>query len=113
MRVLRLLGNTIRRRFVAVVLGGCCIASWKDLVEWDDDCTWKEVDVCDGDLWENQENWWNHCIWPVTGPPEPPEPPSNTSLWVEAELWEETIAWENSKVWDESETWDEPETWSS
>lgn len=44
MRTLRLLGNTIRRRFVAVVLAtGCCLEFWKDNEKWDDDCAWKET----------------------------------------------------------------------
>ena len=43
MRVLRILGNTIRRRFVTVVLAtGCCLEFWKDNETWDDDCPWKE-----------------------------------------------------------------------
>ena len=66
MRVLRILGNTIRRRFVTVVLAvGCCLGLWKDNEKWDDDCVWLDgPGPCD-DLWYNNEIWDNNEIWPI------------------------------------------------
>ena len=64
MRVLRILGNTIRRRFVTVVLAaGCCLAFWKDNETWDDDCVWLDG-PCD-EIWYNNEIWDNNEIWPI------------------------------------------------
>lgn len=64
MRTLRLLGNTIRRRFVAVVLAaGCCLEFWKDNEKWDDDCVWVDG-PCD-EIWNNNEIWDNNEIWPI------------------------------------------------
>ena len=64
MRTLRLLGNTIRRRFVAVVLAtGCCLELWKDNETWDDDCPWLDG-PCD-EIWYNNEIWNSNETWPI------------------------------------------------
>jgi len=65
MRLLRITGNSIYKRFrtFAAILG-CCDTFWKDSVAWDDACLWKEPeDTCCDTLWNNNELWNNECIW--------------------------------------------------
>ena len=65
MRLLNIFGNTVRKRFVATVIGAaCCSLFWKDSVVWDEECAWKEPN-CDGDPWDNTEIWQNSCTWPT------------------------------------------------
>lgn len=134
MRVLRLLGNTIRRRFVSVVLGACCLIIWKDSQEWLDDCSWKEPNP-DGpgpDLdcvsyWSESEVWSSEEIWTTSRPWDESEVwdndqtwdsgvcSSNTecSIWSESEIWSETNIWLISELWDNNKLWSSQEAWDS
>ena len=61
MRFLQIPRNTILKRFLAGAAGAlCCTFLWEDIIEWVDNCRWKEPSCCSY-LWDNQAIWNQNC----------------------------------------------------
>lgn len=95
MRLLNIFGNSIRKRLIAAV-NVCCSFLWEDSLEWTDRCKWKEPSCCSSSTWENTQTWTNACTWAL--PPEQPEQPEDSPLWIQDEEWGDDERWNNSPL---------------